>query len=309
MKNIIEVKNLSKSYKELKAVDNISFEVRQGEVFSFLGINGAGKSTTINIISGILSKDKGEVIVDGYDIDKNRDAIKSILGIVFQTSVLDNLLTVEDNLKSRASLYNIFASDADKIILSLANELDFADLLKRPLIKLSGGQKRRIDIARALIHNPKILILDEPTTGLDPQTRILVWNFINKLRKEKNITVFLTTHYMEEASESNYVVIIDNGHIVAKGTPNELKNRYSGDFIKIFISKNEDISSKITLVEKSNYNYIIENNYLKIEVPNPEKATELILKYPQLFIDYEVVKGKMDDVFLKATGKSLKEMN
>ena len=231
---IIEIKDLKKSFKDVNAVDGVSFNVKEGELFAFLGINGAGKSTTINVISGILQKDSGEVKICGYDIDKDADKIKGKIGIVFQGSALDKKMSVYDNLKSRAALYGIFGQEFKTRLNELCELLDFKDILKRPLNKLSGGQKRRIDIARALFHNPQLLILDEPTTGLDPKTRKIVWQVIDKLRAECGLTVFLTTHYMEEAAEADYVVILDGGKKVAEGTPHELKNLYANDFVRFY---------------------------------------------------------------------------
>lgn len=300
MKNIIEINNLNKSFGEVKAVQDLSFCVKEGELFAFLGVNGAGKSTTINIMCAQLPKDSGSVVIDGFDLDKNTDNIKRELGVVFQNSVLDSALSVYDNLESRAALYGIIGSDFKKRLTELAKMLDFEDLLKRTVGKLSGGQKRRIDIARALLHKPKILILDEPTTGLDPQTRKTLWNVIATLRKEENMTVFLTTHYMEEAAEADYVLIIDGGKISAKGTPLELKNTYTGDFITIYGVDENTIKALNVEYEK------IRDAY-RLFVANTKEATALIVKYPDIFIDYEITKGKMDDVFLMVTGKSLIE--
>lgn len=298
MTDIIRIENLSKSFGEIKAVDGINFKVREGELFAFLGINGAGKSTTISIICGQLKKDAGKVTVNGKDIETNPDEIKRELGVVFQNSVLDMPLTVTDNLKSRAALYGIHGKEFNERLEELASLLDFEDLLKRTVGKLSGGQKRRIDIARALIHSPKILILDEPTTGLDPQTRKKLWSVIENLRREQKMTVFLTTHYMEEAAEADYVVILDSGRIAAEGTPLELKNKYTGDFISLYNVNEEDLKP-IGLPYES-----IRDGF-KISVPDTGAATELILNQPKLFTDYEIVKGKMDDVFLSVTGKKL----
>lgn len=297
-KKIIEVNNLSKSYNTVKAVNDLSLCVKEGELFAFLGVNGAGKSTTINIICGQIPKDSGEVLIDGLDLDKDLDNIKCKLGVVFQNSVLDGVLSVYDNLKVRASLYNINGSEFEKRLNVLSEMLEFKGLLKRSVNKLSGGERRRIDIARALIHKPSILILDEPTTGLDPHTRKVLWNVIDNLRKEENMTVFLTTHYMEEASDADYVVIIDSGVIAAKGTPLELKNNYCGDYITIYNTTEESI-------KKLGYKYEIIRDAYRIEVENTNKATELIIKYPEIFNDYEIVKGKMDDIFLSVTGKKL----
>lgn len=298
MENMIEIKNLYKQFGDIQAVNNLSFKVKKGELFAFLGVNGADKSTTINIICGQLKKDKGEILITGKSLDENPTFFKNILGVVFQTSVLDKDLTVYDNLQSRASLYGIIGKDFQNRLNKLSEILSFKDLLKRPLGKLSGGQKRRIDIARALIHNPKILILDEPTTGLDPQTRTLLWDVINNLRKEEGLTVFLTTHYMEEAADADYVVIINHGQIAAEGTPLDLKNKYTGDFLTLYNVNEEEI-------KQLNLKYTKIHNGFKIEIPNISFATKLIYNYPELFQDYEIIKGKMDDVFLQVTGQNL----
>ena len=300
MKNIIDINRLSKSYGEVKAVNDLSFRVKEGELFAFLGINGAGKSTTINIMCAQLKKDSGSVIIDGHDLDKSTTDIKRELGVVFQNSVLDSSLSVYDNLKSRAALYGIFGDEFSERIKELSSLLEFEDILKRTVGKLSGGQRRRIDIARALLHKPKILILDEPTTGLDPQTRKILWNVISELRKKDNMTVFLTTHYMEEAADADYVVIIDSGSISAEGTPLELKNTYTGDFITLYGIDETTVKSLGVEYEKLREAY-------RLSVRNTKAATELIVKYPDIFNDYEITKGKMDDVFLAVTGKNLTE--
>lgn len=298
MSNIIEITELKKSFGQINAVNEISFCVKKGELFAFLGENGAGKSTTINIMCAQLKKDGGKVVIDGYDIDKNASEVKSEIGVVFQNSVLDKALSVYDNLQSRAALYGIFGQEFENRFNELSVLLDLDELKNRIVGKLSGGQRRRIDIARAILHKPKILILDEPTTGLDPQTRKTIWNVISELRKDENMTVFLTTHYMEEAAEADYVVILDKGEISAKGTPLELKNAYSGDFVTIYGVKEEQVKSFGLPYEK------IRDAY-RISVPNTKDATRLILNNPELFADYEITKGKMDDVFLAVTGKKL----
>lgn len=298
MKNIIEINNLCKSFGDLKAVQDLTLSVREGELFAFLGINGAGKSTTINIMCGQLSKDSGEIIIDGYNLDKSIDLVKNEIGIVFQSSVLDASLSVHDNLESRAALYGIIGNDFNKRLDELAEILEFKDLLKKTVRSLSGGQRRRIDIARALIHKPKILILDEPTTGLDPKTRKLLWNVISDFRKNENMTIFLTTHYMEEAVEADYIVIIDNGRIISEGTPHDLKNTYTQDYITIYGVNEDDI-------RKLSPNYEVVKNGYRISISNTKEATDMIKKHPELFVDYEITKGRMDDVFLAATGKNL----
>ena len=212
--------------------------------------------------------------------------------------MLDKPLTVKENLKSRAALYGITGQAFEKRLQELLDILDFGDYLNRPVGKLSGGQRRRIDIARALLHKPEILILDEPTTGLDPQTRQVIWNVIEKLRIEEQMTVFLTTHYMEEAANASYVVILDKGSIVAEGTPYELKNRYVQDTISVYGVSEAQIKSL-------HYDYKKVRDGYRIKVDNTSEATKLIVEHQELFQDYEVVKGGMDDVFLAVTGKTL----
>ena len=298
MKKIIEIDNLSKSFGDVRAVCDLSFCVAEGELFAFLGVNGAGKSTTINIMCAQLAKDGGRVVIDGCDLDSDAESIKRGIGVVFQNSVLDAPLSVYDNLQSRAALYGICGADFKARLSELAELLEFKELLKRPVGKLSGGQRRRIDIARALLHRPKILILDEPTTGLDPQTRHLLWQVISDLRKSENMTVFLTTHYMEEAADADYVVILDSGKIAAKGTPLELKNAYTGDFVTLYnVSEDE--------VRTLGAEYEPIRDAFRLQVDNTRAATDLIIKNPAIFVDYEITKGRMDDVFLAVTGKKL----
>lgn len=298
MKNIIEIDHLHKAFGDVKAVQDLSFRVREGELFAFLGINGAGKSTTINILCGQLAKDSGTVKIGGIDLDAEPDSIKRSLGVVFQNSVLDKELSVRDNLASRAALYGLCGKDFQNRLAELARLLEFEELLKRSVGKLSGVQRRRIDIARALLHSPKILILDEPTTGLDPQTRSLLWRVIGELRNKENMTVFLTTHYMEEAADADYVVILDHGRIAAEGTPLTLKNTYTGDFITIY-------NTEESLIKALGMPYKPMRDAFRVSVPDTAAATNLILRHPEVFRDYEITKGKMDDVFLAVTGKKL----
>ncbi len=295
MDNIIQIKGLCKSFGDVKAVNNLSFNVKRGELFAFLGVNGAGKSTTINIMCGQLPRDDGTVVIDG---NTDLNSAKSKLGVVFQGSVLDKALTVKDNLQNRAALYGIQGKAFDDRLSELAQLLEFGDLLKRTVGKLSGGQRRRIDIARALVHRPDILVLDEPTTGLDPQTRRILWDVVASLRRKDNMTVFLTTHYMEEAAEADYVVILDSGEIAAEGTPLQLKNKYTGDFVTVYgVDK--------SALEPLGVSYVPVRDGYRLTVANTADATALIVKHPMLFKDYEITKGKMDDVFLAVTGKKL----
>lgn len=298
MENIIEIQGLCKSFGDVKAVQELSFRVKEGELFAFLGVNGAGKSTTINILCGQLPKDSGSVLVCGSSLDSRPDEIKRSLGVVFQNSVLDKELSVRDNLRSRAALYGIRGGEFRTRLEELAGLLCFEDLLNRPVGKLSGGQRRRIDIARALLHRPRILILDEPTTGLDPQTRSSLWQVIGDLRRREKMTVFLTTHYMEEAADADFVVILDHGKIAAEGTPLTLKNTYTGDYITIY-------GQEEARIQKLGAPYEAIRDAYRVSVPNTAAARELIRQYPELFEDFEITKGKMDDVFLAVTGKKL----
>ncbi|MBQ3075369.1 MAG: ABC transporter ATP-binding protein, partial [Clostridia bacterium] len=283
----------------VKAVDGLSFAVNKGELFAFLGENGAGKSTTISILCRILSPDEGEVRIDGTALEEGDASMKRKIGVVFQNSVLDTALSGKENLRHRAALYGICGNGFQKRLKELSRLLDLNEILARPVGKLSGGQRRRMDIARALLPHPSILILDEPTTGLDPQTRAMLWGVISDLQKKEGLTVLLTTHYMEEAAEADSVVIIEKGRVVAAGTPLELKNRYTKDHIFLYGVTEDEVKSLGVSFEEIPQGY-------EIQVENTAAATGLILEHPQVFRDYEITKGKMDDVFLTVTGKILK---
>lgn len=298
MDGIIRINGLRKSFGDIKAVDGLSFRVERGELFAFLGVNGAGKSTTISMICGQLKRDGGDISVCGYDIDRDPEPIKRRIGVVFQNSVLDRALTVKDNLKSRAALYGITGKRLEERLSAVSELLDMDGIMNRPVGKLSGGQRRRADIARALMHDPEILILDEPTTGLDPQTRKMLWDAVRRLRDSEKLTVFLTTHYMEEAADADYAVIIDSGKIAAEGTPLELKNRYTADSITLYGVGESDAADL-------GYPVTVLHGAVRISVPDTEAATKLIISRPELFRDYEIIKGRMDDVFLSVTGKKL----
>lgn len=298
MNHIIEIQHLCKSFGAVKAVQDISFHVKKGELFAFLGVNGAGKSTTIHMLCGQLPQDSGTILVRGKPLETHAEEVKRSIGVVFQNSALDQALSVRDNLESRAALYGITGRAFQTRLRDLADMLSFGDLLPRAVGKLSGGQRRRIDIARALVHFPDILILDEPTTGLDPQTRQLLWHVVETLRKQNQLTVFLTTHYMEEAAEADYIVILDGGRIAADGTPLQLKNTYTQDFITLY-GVTESAVKQLSLP------YEPLRDAYRLAVENTADATKLILQFPSLFQDYEITKGKMDDVFLAVTGKNL----
>ena len=286
MNDILEVRHLVKCFGDVTAVDDLSFRVREGELFAFLGVNGAGKSTTIHILCGQLPRDGGSVRVCGADPDEAPEQLRRSLGVVFQSSVLDQALSVQENLRSRAALYGIRGTAFSRRLAELTDLLELGELLRRPVGRLSGGQRRRIDIARALLHRPRLLILDEPTT------------VVAGLRQEENLTVFLTTHYMEEAADAGYVVLLDHGRIAAEGTPLQLKNTYAHDTLTLYGVGEAD-------VRRLGLPYAPAEQGWRVTVPDPAAAAELIRREPALFRDFELTKGRMDDVFLAVTGKKL----
>lgn len=304
MTEIIAVENLVKSYGSVEAVKNISFKVEQGKLFAFLGPNGAGKSTTIDIISTLLKEDSGKVLIKGHIVGIDDDKIRSLIGVVFQDSLLDNLLTVRENLQVRGSFYGLGKKELDMAIEKSAKACGVLDFLDRPYGKLSGGQRRRSDIARALINTPEILFLDEPTTGLDPQTRSNIWKTIKEMQTDTGMTVFLTTHYMEEAAEADYVIIIDNGEIAASGTPSQLRDKYSKDRLVLTA---KDIEGLKTRVETDGINHLVLADTIILEISSTFEAIPLIDKYRDELLSFEVLKGTMDDAFINITGKEIRE--
>lgn len=300
MQPLLTISHLNKSFGHLHAVRDLSFHVDKGQLFAFLGVNGAGKSTTISMICGQLRPDSGTISINGRQTASSLREVKASLGVVFQDSLLDKDLSVEDNLRYRAALYGIHGRDFRKRYRRLASALDLDPLAKQEVRKLSGGQRRRVDIARAIIHEPSLLILDEPTTGLDPQTRRDLWNVIRSLQNERGITVLLTTHYMEEAAQADYSIIIDKGRIIAQGTPLDLKTAYAGDTVIIYDHDEKE-------VQELGLPYRARAGRFDIPVNSPAQATELILAHPGLFTNYEVIKGKMDDVFLKVVRQAENE--
>ncbi|MFA7075356.1 MAG: ABC transporter ATP-binding protein [Candidatus Izemoplasmatales bacterium] len=304
MEKIINVTNLQKSYGNVKAVNGIDFYVEKGSLFAFLGPNGAGKTTTINILSTLLSKDVGDVNIDGINLGESEDAIRNLIGIVFQEGVLDPLLSIKENLETRGSFYKM-SKEVLKERIKLALEVTgIANISSRKYGTLSGGQKRRADIARALLHSPKILFLDEPTTGLDPQTRKNVWNTIIHLQKEENMTIFLTTHYMEEADKADYVVVIDNGEIAAKGTPSYLKDNYSNDLLEIKPINEEKLINYLTL---NNLDYRKQSDVYSIKLNNTIESINIINNNKDNIASFQVLNGTLDDAFINITGKEIRE--
>jgi len=298
--NVIEVRNLCKKYNEHLAVKGIDFDVKEGELFAFLGENGAGKSTTINILCTILEKTSGEVKICSHLLGKEDDAIRKDIGIVFQNSVLDDKLSVKENFFTRGSYYGLTKKEIEERLKTFYERFELEEIMKRKYEKLSGGQRRRVDIVRALLNNPKILFLDEPTTGLDPKSRRIVWDYIDYLRKEKGMTIFLTTHYMEETRDANHVVILDKGEVIARGTPAELKRSYASSKFLWYAKRseeNDDIARDINpniIYDADHYNILFDGDIL-----------EKISKNRSRFTDFEIIKGSMDDVFLNLTGRMI----
>lgn len=294
---ILKVRNLKKTFKDIKAVDDVSFFVKRGSLFAFLGQNGAGKSTTIKMITTLLSKDHGEVMLN----DRNdEDYIRNKIGVVFQENVLDDLLTVKENLMLRGTFYIKEKALVEERYSQLVKELNLESLENQRFKTLSGGQKRRVEIARALFSNPELLILDEPTTGLDPETRIIVWDVIEKLRSEKGITVFLTTHYMEEAANADFVTIIHKGKIVAEGTPSTLKNQYSKDYFKVIPNNKEELIKYLNKQQRT-FNKVADQYY--VEINSSKDAITLIVDIKDNIKSFEVTKGTLDDVFVNVVGE------
>lgn len=306
MKKIIEVENFAKSYGDVKAVRGISFYVEEGKLFSFLGPNGAGKSTTIDTLCTLMDFDSGKVTINGFDLQKQAQAIRQSIGVVFQDSVLDKLLTVHENLFIRAGLYSKSKSEIKRMVEEAINVIELSDFVNRPYGKLSGGQRRRADIATALLHRPKILFLDEPTTGLDPQTRLTVWATIKKLQAESGMTVFLTTHYMEEATESDYIIVIDHGEIAAKGTPQELKTQYSSDSLRIVPINDEAAGQIQRQLDEMKMEYSVGGGIITVKLPDTMASTSILENCKQYITSFQVLQGSMDDAFIGITGKGIR---
>jgi ABC-2 type transport system ATP-binding protein len=304
MKPIIEVKDFTKKYGDFVAVNDISFEVEEGTIFAFLGPNGAGKSTTINTLCTIFEKTSGTLLIDGKDVTTQKSGVRSAIGVVFQDSTLDTKMTIEENLKMHCVFYDIPKKEVEERIQFVLKLVDLLPERKKLVSALSGGMKRRVEIARGLIHYPKVLFLDEPTTGLDPQTRMHIWTYIRKLQKERNITIFLTTHYMEEAEICNKVAIMDGGVIVAHDTPYALKKQYTKDKAFITTSKAEELE---TLLSNQELEYTKKEGYYKIDAEKLERLLEVISLHKEWITNIEIKKGTFNDVFLEITGKQIRE--
>lgn len=298
MAKIIEVDQLAKSFGNVQAIKNISFHVEEGTLFAFLGTNGAGKSTAISILLTLLKQNSGEVKIKGYTVGKDDAAIRQEIGVVFQESLLDPLLTVQENLEIRAALYDLSKIEIKKSVEHVTALVRLHSFLNRPYGKLSGGERRRTDIARALLHKPSILILDEPTTGLDSESRKSLWATITTLQKETNTTVFLTTHYIEEATNSDYVVVMHKGEIIGRGTPEQLKNEFSSDLL--IITATNPIAFK-EILQQDRMQFTVDKNHFIFSLKDTTTALPILVKYEQYIASFEVKKSSLDDVFITMT--------
>jgi len=308
MENIIEVRKLTKYYGKTLAVNNIDFKVKEGEIFGFLGPNGAGKTTTINMLCTIIGKSSGELYVDGDDVFKKQDEVRKKIGIVFQERTLDEKLTAGENLYIHGRLYHIPKQDIRKRIDEVLEVVELSDRKRSLVSSFSGGMKRRLEIARGLMHYPKVLFLDEPTTGLDPQTRSHVWDYLLKLRKRHNMTIFLTTHYMDEAEICDRVAIIDHGEIVAYGTPVELKSKLATKIVRFKAGGREDA---VEIIDKL-FGYKVHKlnrNMLEVEVEG--KPTDFVVKFTKKYegkiSHLDIVRPTLNDVFMNITGRDIRE--
>ncbi len=300
MEESIKVEHLKKYYQDVKAVDDISFSVRKGELFGFLGVNGAGKSTTINMLCTLQEPTAGEAWVNGRKIGKENEEIKRHIGAVYQNNCLDKLLTVKENLMLRGAMYEKDNRKLKENLAHVTEILGLSDVLKRPFGKLSGGQKRRCEIARALMHTPDILFLDEPTTGLDPATRKNVWETVRMLQKEMGMTVFLTTHYMEEAAKADHIGIISKGHFVEYGTPFSLKEKYAKD--KLYLIPQADRWPEVReCLKKHGLKYTMTEERIFVQINDTMSSLPLISEMEGMLQGFEVIQGTMDDVFLNVT--------
>ena len=306
MSDIITVSSLKKSFGKVKAVKGIDFSVKKGSLFAFLGPNGAGKSTTIDILCTLNKYDDGDVTIAGFDLDRDADNIRNSIGVVFQDNLMDKKLTVRENLMIRAGFYHKTKLKRKTAVDEAAKYSEIEEFIDRDYGTLSGGQRRRVDIARALLNTPQILFLDEPTTGLDPQTRKHIWETVERLQKENNMTIFLTTHYMEEAAKADYVVVMDDGFIVAQGTPYELKEKYSFEHIKIKTKANKEDVVKEYLDQKK-LEWTATSDFIDVKIKSTIDSLSILQPIADNIESFEVLYGTMDDVFLNITGKELRE--
>ncbi|ELU8200106.1 ABC transporter ATP-binding protein [Listeria monocytogenes] len=294
---MIKLTNVVKKFGKIEAVKGINLEVEKGSLFAFLGENGAGKSTTLSMICTESEPTSGEIYIDDEKLTfKNRKLFRQKLGVVFQENVLDDLLTVRENLYNRASLYGKTKAEITERLALVSSIMGIEDILNRRFEKLSGGQKRRAEIARAIMHDPEILLLDEPTTGLDPKTRVSVWKIIDYLREELGMTVFLTTHYLEEAKDADQLAVIHKGKIIAQGTPTNIRSRFSVDKIFFYDAKVAELQK---IMKKANLPFKVSKATMRVDVINQDVEILAILNQTAgLYGSFEVIKGNLDDAFI-----------
>jgi ABC-2 type transport system ATP-binding protein len=303
---VIQATGLVKRYGELEAVRGIDLEVRAGEIFGFLGPNGAGKSTTISILCTLLSPTAGSARVAGIDVVQDSAGVRQRIGLVFQDPSLDDQLTGRENLEFHAFIYSVPAADRRRRIDEMLALVQLTDRARSQVKTYSGGMKRRLEIARGMLHQPQVLFLDEPTLGLDPQTRGSIWAHLNELRSRKGITIFMTTHYMDEAEYCDRIAIIDLGKIVALGTPDELKAMVGGDVVTITSSRPDDAAREIK--EILGVTPSRENGTLRMEVPDGKAFVPRLVRELTAPVDtVSMRRPSLDDVFLKLTGRAIRD--
>ncbi len=303
MKSIIDVEHFSKRYGGFTAVDDISFTVDEDSIFAFLGPNGAGKSTTINTLCTILDPTEGSIHINGHDVSTEKAAVRRDIGIVFQDSTLDEKMTVEENLKYHCAFYRVPKNEVRERIGFALDLVELSDWKRVPVGSLSGGMKRRAEIARGLVHYPKVLFLDEPTTGLDPQTRANVWAYIQQLQKQKGMTIFLTTHYMDEAEVCGKIVIMDHGKIVAQGTPEDLKHAYTGTEVDVLSAYPQALE---TALRERGVPCALVGDRLVFHTHNAAAALDFLSAHRDEIQDFEVKNGTLNEVFLAITGREIR---
>lgn len=302
MEKVIEVSQLRKSYGKIEALKGIDFYVERGKLFAFLGPNGAGKSTTLDILCTFLQPDGGEVRINQNILGRDDEKIRGDIGVVFQDNMLDALLSVEENLKTRGRFYGFSEAALRSRVDEIVQLLNMRDILKRRYGKLSGGQRRKCDIARALINAPSILFLDEPTTGLDPKTRKVIWETVRDIQRKNNMTVFLTTHYMEEAAEADYVIVINEGRLVARGTPSALREQYSSDRLRLSA---KELPALKEILQEMGLSFSVRADEVSIALDSTMEALPILDRCRHLLTSFELYKGSMDDAFISIIGEEL----
>lgn len=307
MQAMIEVRDLTKTYKETDAVKGITFDVEEGEIFGFLGPNGAGKSTTINMICTMLKPTSGSILINGYDVSKEKNRVRESIGLIFQQNTLDTKLTANENLKFHCRFYNVPKNVREARIQEVLKIVDLTGSRYSKVETFSGGMQRRLEIARGLLHYPRVLFLDEPTVGLDPQTRAHLWEYILKLKKEQGITMFLTTHYLDEAEISDRIAIMDKGEIIAVDTPAKLKDQLGGDIIELTTEDNDRALAEIE-ANVENAEVSVLDGTIHLKVASSDAFISSFLKSLSIPVTkLNIRKPTLNDVFMAFTGRNIGE--